>query len=198
MSILTHQKFGQARIRRSPLVSAGVAAIFATSLVSCSDSGDGSGSGSRVGESASTAAPSEASSAPALEGTWRTGPVSPADAEATLRTHGLEKWLQGFRASSPIGPETVLTLEIGDGGWDLYGSSAGAPRETIDYADYRVSGDEVAALHDEGTNTYAWSVEGDTLTLRWLSTTFQAYDGVPEEVFQRALYMTADFTRVGS
>lgn len=152
------------------------------------------GCGSDDEKSPSEATP--AGSVAALEGTWRTGPVSPADAEATLREHGLGKWAKRFRAESPIRHETVLTLVIGDEGWDLSGSARGGPREKIDYADYEVSDGTVEAIHDEGTNTYAWSVDGDTLTIRWLSTTFEAYEGIPEEVFQRALYMTETFTKV--
>ena len=36
---------------------------------------------------------------------------------------------------------------------------------------------------------------GDRLTLEWVSTTQPDYNGVPDEVYQRALYMTSEFTR---
>lgn len=167
--------------------AAGVIAVGMLLLAGC-----GSGDEKAPAEAAPT------TSATDLQGTWRADPISPADAENTLREHGLEKWIADFRGQSPIGPDTVLTLVIGQEEWDLYGSSGGQAREKIDYADCKVSGDRVEVIHDAGTNTYTWSVEGDTLTIRWLSTTFPAHEGIPEEVFQRALYMTASFTRVAS
>ena len=50
--------------------------------------------------------------------------------------------------------------------------------------------------HSDGSNTYRWQVDHDTLTapLRPKST-LPGYRGIPDEVFQRALYMTEAFTR---
>ena len=130
-----------------------------------------------------------------LEGTWRTEPVSLNDAEATLRRHGLGKWVKKFKTEPPFEGETVLILDVKDE-WDLYGESDGGPREEIDYdAEYVVEGDTVKVTHSTGSTTHRWSVDGDRLTLEWDSTTQPAYDGVPDEVYQRALYMTAEFTR---
>ena len=138
---------------------------------------------------------SSSPTAPALEGTWRTAPVSPSDAEATLRKHGLKKWINQFRDESPIQTDTTLVLEAKDG-WVLSGETEGGAAEKIDYTtDYEVRDDEVEAVHDDGSNVYRWTVEGDTLTLAWLKTTFPAHEGIPEEAYQRALYMTAKFTR---
>jgi hypothetical protein len=58
-----------------------------------------------------------------------------------------------------------------------------------------VEGDEVVVNHSDGSNTFRWSVNGDVLMLTWLETTFASDTGVPEEAFQRALYMTAEFRR---
>ena len=57
--------------------------------------------------------------------------------------------------------------------------------------------DQLVVRYDGYSNTYRWSVDGDYLTLRWQKTTFPPHIGIPEEVFQRALYMTARFKRVG-
>jgi len=38
-------------------------------------------------------------------------------------------------------------------------------------------------------------VDGDTLTLEFLTAAIPPHEGVPDEVFQRALYMTRDFKR---
>lgn len=132
-----------------------------------------------------------------LEGTWRTGPISPRDAEATLRQFGLAQWIEPFRPVAPFGADIVLILDIGEE-WDLYGMAKGQPREEIDYdADYRVRGDKVDVIHSAGFNTFRWSVDGDTLTLEWLSTTIPSSSGIPEDVFQRALYMTEAFVKKG-
>ncbi len=131
-----------------------------------------------------------------LEGTWRTEPVSVSDAEATLRKHGLEKWIKKFKNESPIQSDTVLVLDLKDE-WDLYGESNGGPQEEIDYdAEYKVDGDTVIKTHSTGATTYRWSVDGDRLTLEWLSTTEPPANGIPDEVYQRALY-SATFTKVG-
>ena len=62
---------------------------------------------------------------------------------------------------------------------------------------YEQDGTRVVASYDGDSNTYRWSVDGDYLTLTWQKTTFPRHIGIPEEVFQRALYMTARFKRVG-
>jgi hypothetical protein len=149
------------------------------------------GCGTDIEEPAAKSSPP----APALEGTWRTEPISLSDAEATLRNNGLGKWVKKFKIDPPFQGETVLILDVKDE-WDLYGETDGGPREEIDYdADYTVDGDTVEVTHSTGSTTHRWSVDGDRLTLEWLSTTQPAYNGVPDEVYQRALYMTAEFTR---
>ena len=146
------------------------------------------------GESSSDE-PSSSSTASELEGTWRTEPISLSDAEATLRKHGLEKWIEKLETDPPFEGDTVLILEVKDE-WNLYGETDGGPRQKIDYdAKYRIDGDTVEVTHRTGSTTHRWSVDGDRLTLEWLSTTQPPYNGVPDEVYQRALYMTAEFTR---
>ena len=167
---------------------------FSTVLIALASvlvAGCGTNSETSPGES-SDSSPKAAS---ALEGTWRTEPISLSDAEATLRKHGLGKWAKKFRADPPFETETVLVLDVKDE-WDLYGESEGGPRAEIDYdAEYLVKGDTVKVTHSTGSTTHRWSVDGDRLTLEWLSTTQPSYEGVPDEVYQRALYMTAEFTR---
>ena len=153
----------------------------------------GCASNSEPSPGESTASPPKAASA--LEGTWRTEPISLSDAEATLRKHGLGKWIKKLRTDPPFEGETVLILDVKDE-WDLYGESDGGPRAEIDYdAEYLVKGDTVKVTHSTGSTTHRWSVDDDRLTFEWLSTTQPPYDGVPDEVYQRALYMTAEFTR---
>lgn len=164
-------------------------------LAGCgSDEGTPTTSSPEPSTTASAAPSNEAASR--LEGTWRTNPVSPRDAEATLSRYGLAEWIERFRPLTPFAESTTLILDIKEGEWDLYGKPSGGPREEIDYdAEYVVRGNEVDKIHATGVTTYRWSVDGDTLTLEWLKSTEPPYEGVPDEVFSHALYMTSDFKR---
>ena len=153
-----------------------------------------------------------------VAGVWRTDPITVDDMKRTLRAHGLAKWVGRFAEHAPIGKSpTALVLEIDtrDGfpsypfDWHLYAEPAAAPRKRmIDYRmqaqssgrldlRYEQDGDELVVSHEGESNAYRWSVDGDYLTLTWQKTTFPPHMGIPEEVFQRALYMTARFKRVG-
>lgn len=139
---------------------------------------------------------SEASDASPLEGSWRAGPVSLEETEATLRRHSLGRWVKEYRANAPFAGDTVLTLTIEGHAWDLYGESGGGQPEPIDYdAEYEIDDDTVVFHHSDGSNTYRWEVRGDTLRLHFVRSTLPGYQGIPEEVFQRALYMTQPFRR---
>jgi len=141
-------------------------------------------------------ATSEAPAVSPLEGTWRAGPVSLKETEATVRRYGLGRWVNDYRDNAPFFGDTVLTLTIEDGAWDLHGKARGGQPEPIDYdADYEIDGDIVVFHHSDGSNTYRWEVHHDTLRLHFVQSTLPGYRGIPDEVFQRALYMTEAFTR---
>jgi hypothetical protein len=126
-----------------------------------------------------------------LVGTWRTTLISQADAEATLRRHGLAKWIRRFRRQTPFGVPMQLILVVGRD-WDLYGKPQGGSREPIDYdADYVVRGRTIDKVHATGFTTLRWSVNGGVL-----KTTEPPYMGIPDKVFQYALYMSKNFARV--
>ena len=91
-----------------------------------------------------------------------------------------------------------LILVITPREWDLYGKPKGKPRVEIDYdAEYVVKRGTVDKIHSTGFTTLGWSVKGRKLMLRWLKTTEPPYRGIPDKVFQYALYMTRNFSRVG-
>lgn len=143
----------------------------------------------------SSAAVSETKSP--LVGTWRTTIISQADAEVTLRRHGLSKWIARFRRETPFTEPMSLVLVITPREWDLYGKPKGKPRVEIDYdASYVVRGSAVDKIHSSGFTTLRWSVNGRKLTLRWVKTTEPPFMGIPDKVFQYALYRTRTFTRV--
>lgn len=148
-------------------------------------------------------APSAAASAPAsapaatspLEGVWHTGVVTPDDAQTTLQAAGLQQWIQPFLANSGFAASNVFTLRILGGRWVQYWSKDGGVDEDNDDGAYTISADTVTISHGpQGSDTYRWSVQGDTLTLTFQSDTFPPTNDIPEEVFQRAFY-TAPFTR---
>ena len=133
-----------------------------------------------------------------LVGTWRTGVISQADAEVTLRRNGLSRWIAPFRRQTPFTEPMSLILVITQKEWDLYGKPKGKPRVEIDYdAKYVVKGRTLDKIHATGFTTLRWSVTGRKLTLRWLKTTEPPYAGIPDKVFQYGLYMTRTFSRVG-
>ena len=76
-----------------------------------------------------------------------------------------------------------------------------AERETrveIDHnVKYVVEGSTLDMIYSTGVTTLRWSVKGRQLTLSWVKTTEPPYAGIPDKVFQYALYMTRDFSRVG-
>jgi hypothetical protein len=142
-----------------------------------------------------SAAPSD-DEASALEGTWVTPPIDQGDVERTLTKFGLAKYIDRFNSLIPFKPEMTLILDIHNGEWNLYGKPRGKPREEIDFdAEYVIEGSRVEKIHATGVTTFGWSVSGDVLSLEWLKTTEPSYKGTPDEVFQRALYMTEDFTQ---
>lgn len=111
-----------------------------------------------------------------------------------MRQHGLTKGIDEFRPLSPFTGDTVLTLVIEDGGWDLYGQPEGGPRSEIDFdAEYSMESDEITVAHADGTRTLRWAMDGDALTLNSIKTTLGPYRGIPNEVFQVALYMSAEY-----
>ena len=113
------------------LVLLGLLAVTSMLLVGCGSEDSAPAAASpddRVSASATSEAPAESP----LEGTWRTGPISLRDAEATLRRQGFAEWIEKFRETPPFSTGTVLVLSIEGGQWNLYGESEGR-REPIDY-----------------------------------------------------------------
>ena len=182
-------------IPRLNLSSAVLLICVVVTLPSCGSSDDENDPTTNGQPSAATTPGSSAASA--IEGVWRTNALSVDDLVQTLREHRLGRWARRFETNSPIsGSGTSLVLEIRDGRWDLFGEPRGGAREEIDYdARFEVDGNNVVVSHEGDSNTYRWSVNGDALKLTWLATTYPSHEGVPEKVFQRALYMTESFRR---
>ena len=181
------------------------AAVATTSMlvVGCGSEGSTPATASPDGGASTSATsgepvPSQTPAASPLEGSWQTGPITLEETEATVRRHGLGRYVKDYRENAPFFGDTVLTLTVENGAWDLYGKSGSGQPAPIDYdADYEIDGDTVVFHHSDGSNTYRWQVDHDTLTLHFVQSTLPSYRGIPDEVFQRALYMTEAFTRQG-
>ena len=143
----------------------------------------------------STPATSEAPADSPLEGSWRAGPVSLEETEATVRRHGLGRWVEDYRQNAPFFGDSVLTLTIRTGPGTSYGNARGGQPEPIDYnAEYEIRGDTVVFHHSDGSNTYRWEVHDDSLRLHFVKSTLPGYRGITAKC-SRALYMTEAFTR---
>ena len=65
--------------------------------------------------------------------------------------------------NAPFFGDTVLTLTVENGAWDLYGKSGSGQPAPIDYdADYEIDGDTVVFHHSDGSNTYRWAGQPTT------------------------------------
>jgi hypothetical protein len=138
----------------------------------------------------------EASAASELEGVWHTGVVTPDDAMAALQAADLQQAAQPFFEFWKIGRENVFTLRVSRGRWACYVSRDGGLSAEDDSGSYTIDGDLVTIRHsDAGTDTLRWSVDGDTLTISYVSDTFPADIPRGEEVYQRVLYMSSPWTR---
>lgn len=182
---------------RQPLIGVALLAVTCAVLAACGSSG-----------STRSASPSSASSAPAnrnantptpngspLEGTWRTGNVTAADMTAALSRAGLQKWIQPFRAQAGLAHSNVFLLTLANGVWHEGWSQDGGPFIDNDDGTYQIAGDTVTN-HPQGPSpTYRWSIQGGTLRLTLLRDTGTGPGGVPDEVYQRALYTAAPFQR---
>ena len=179
-------------MRRTAVVVVG----FAIVLGGCGSSNDESETTPPAADSTPTTSAGE-EKAGALQGTWRTDPITVADMAKTLREAKLAESIRSFKRNAPISdaPTRLTWRSVRAGGTSMAQPGPGA-REEIDYdAQYEVDGDVVVASHEGDSNTYRWSVNDDVLSLSWIKTTYEPNQGIPEEVFQRALYMTADFHR---
>jgi hypothetical protein len=182
---------------RQPLISVALLAVTCAVLAACGSSG-----------STRSASPPPASSAPAatgngshvgqngspLEGTWRTGNVTPADMTAVLSRAGLQKWIQPFRAETDLGHSNAFLLTLANGVWHEGLSTDGGPFVDNDDGPYRIAGDTVSYYPNGPSATYRWSIQGGTLRLTLLRDTGPGA-GIPDEVFQRAFYTAAPFQR---
>jgi len=150
---------------------------LAIGFAACGSSTDDDARSVATAPTRTTTTPSP--TANAMEGTWRTEAITVDDMTRTLRDHDLAKWVRRFEKNAPIGDApTRLILELRDGDWNLSGEPQGGAPEGIDTdSRYEIDGDRIVASHEGDSNTYRWSVRGDSLTLTWQKTSYGPYKG---------------------
>jgi hypothetical protein len=131
-----------------------------------------------------------------LEGTWRTSPSSAANVGANLRDAGLGRWTSAFVSRFHLVGGTVFDLSVADGTWRLSSSRQGAPARVVDTGRATISGDTVVVSHGGSSDdVFQWFVVGPSLRLQFDHTNIGPTAGIPEDVYQRAIYTTEGFTR---
>ena len=137
-----------------------------------------------------------ASAAPVdVEGTW-TATVEPGQVRATLEEADLGQWAdQLIDGTTGPGYPQDLRLRLRDGRYDL----TDADGQALDHGTYTVDGSELKlAQEPNGVAIYEVSLDGDTMTLTFVSDSAQPYppDMPPHEAETRAMYSSAPFERV--
>lgn len=134
-----------------------------------------------------------------LDGRWRTGWLTSADVRANLRAHGLARWMPQVEAVVPPG-RFRLALRLDGGLLYLRAVPAHGKGGIVDQQRYWVERQGLILYpgFDWHTKaTFRWELAGDRLVLRLRDVVpFRKLD-MPAEAYERALYLTAPFTRVG-
>ena len=132
-----------------------------------------------------------------VDGTWEAGPVRAVDIRATLRAAGEQQWAATVLADFPEGPITYH-LEVVDGVATTRLEGKGARARGYDEERVTVTGEELMMepAGVPGVNRYTWSLSGDVLRLRFVSTSEGGNWESPSAAFQLALYTVADWNRV--
>ncbi|WP_374458013.1 hypothetical protein [Nocardioides sp.] len=166
--------------------------------------GEDPGTGGAATPEAASASPgpTESASAPAGPevGTWESAPVTRDQFLQTLRVNGFTDYVRRFGSIPGWLPdrEGVLSLELRDGSWMLYGALDGDAPTVFDRQTYEVVDQGFELTSDVGQTILRPSIEGETLALEFVSSTEPAAEEIPVEAILRVYYTTATFTRIAS
>ena len=154
-----------------------------------------------------TAAPPTAAG-PAVEGTWRSDPITRTAVLDSLRSAGLLAHLDAFLAVNTderiefatddgTKPGVVVTLKLSGARWNAWSSLDSPVQKILDTGNtYTIDGDKLHYTHPPNeTVTYRWSEQGDVLRMAWVTGETVLYKGVPGEAFARVFYTSTPFHR---
>lgn len=131
-----------------------------------------------------------------VEGTWKTQPFGRSAIAATLMAAGLGQHVDQFFQTDRTPEDLVISIRIDASQFTAYRENGGGVPTVNDRGTYTLErGTLLYRPNSGGVNTYTWSVSGDQLKLTFVSTTEPDYEGLPNDVFQRAFYTTASFHR---
>lgn len=182
----------QRQARRRWSVGAAAAAVVLAIGVGVALSGDGTDRPPAPAPPVETGDPRTV-----IDGRWTSEPLTRDRVRATLTRAGLGPWVDEVLAEVPASGDLTLALEADGGSLDLQLVRTGQPAVLTDREDYRVDGDQLVLfpLGTTGSSRYTWDLDGDRLTLSFVSTGEPPSDGVPAEAYQRVLYTAVPFTR---
>ena len=185
------------RMIRGGRLPAWLAIALATALIL-----GGCGGGQPQGEESEPASAAASAAPPASPevGTWETALVTRAQFLKTLEESGFEKYARQFKGMEDWFPkeEAVLSLELRDGSWTLYGALDGQAPSVFDRQTYEVVDEHFELTSGVGGSVLQPRIEDEALTLEFVSSTEPAYEEVPVEAILRVYYTTAPFHRTAS
>ena len=132
-----------------------------------------------------------------LDGTWVSPPMTRADVRRAARLAGDAGDVDAMVAGLPALPFRVVLYVDADRSYLHTAFRAeDSTEELADEENMTVTGDRVVMqpMFADGENVHTYVLDGDTLRLRFESTTEDESDGVPAEAWQRFVYDTAAFT----
>jgi hypothetical protein len=184
------------RARQRRRVALGVASAAAAVLVAVGISVHGSLSQAPNAGSTPVTRPggSQVPVRSAIQGDWRTRPLSRADVARTLDAAGLHRYAASYVSRLPRHPFRMALRVRGDLVEVWQGDSL-VDSEHFTLGDSRL---ETRALGDPGaepSSHYAWRRHGQRLRLTFMDSQVPAYNGYPAEVTLRALFTVAPFVR---
>jgi hypothetical protein len=178
---------------RTRWCTAAAAIVVAAAVAAC---GSSSPPGQALASAAAPPVTTGDSPAAAVEGTWTTSPFGKTAITNTLTAAGLGAHVERFFKVDETPEDLVITLRVEAGQWTAYRASGSGMQTVNDRGTYTIDGNTLLYRPNSGgLNTYRWSVANDQLTLTLISTTEPDYEGIPNEVFQRAFYTSVAFRR---
>jgi hypothetical protein len=181
-------------VRRAAVAATAAAAAVAATVVVTTQGKDDAPQPAPPGP---TSTPSPMPDASALDGTWRSAPLTKGDVRRAARDAGHPGATAAMLGALPSTPfRLVLVVDL-DRNSTLLKLRTGGREQTSDQENIEVSGDQVVLRprFAEGENVHRWTVEDGVLRLSFVSTTERPSEGAPSEAWQRLLYDTAAFTR---
>lgn len=183
-------------VRRSSAAAAVVATVVAAVAIVVTDSRPRATEPTAPSPTTSTTGIAPTATTP-LEGTWTSARLGIADVLAAARAAGAPR-TAGLMLEQLPGVPFRVVVEVRGANLTTTLTTRGAGDEVMDREALSVTGRrvDVRPFGGVGARTvHTWVLDGDRLTLSFVSSTEPVTDGVPGEAWHRLLYDSAAFTR---